>query len=99
MSAKDQNIVETTQTPETLQPTCPPGVSFIRCAPETPLSIANRFGISVECHACFNPQVVGDQIFPGQVLCVPPASACDATPQQCPPGGILPHGSGWRLPL
>ncbi|HBR29934.1 MAG TPA: peptidoglycan-binding protein LysM, partial [Firmicutes bacterium] len=37
-------------------------------------SIANRFGISVECLRRFNPEVSGDQIFPGQVLCIPPAS-------------------------
>mgnify|MGYP001036907595 CR=1 FL=1 len=91
MSAKDQNIVETTQTPETLQPTCPPGgILYTVRAGDSLFSIANRFGISVECLRRFNPQVVGDQIFPGQVLCVPPASACATPPpQQCPPGGIL----------
>lgn len=89
MSAKDQNIVETTQTPETLQPTCPPGgILYTVRAGDSLFSIANRFGISVECLRRFNPQVVGDQIFPGQVLCIPPASACVPQPQ-CPPGGIL----------
>jgi len=89
MSEKGENIVETTQAPEVAQPTCPPGGILYTVRPgDTLFSIANRFGISVECLRRFNPQVVGDQIFPGQILCIPPASACVPTPT-CPPGGIL----------
>ncbi|HEY8391984.1 MAG TPA: LysM peptidoglycan-binding domain-containing protein [Capillibacterium sp.] len=89
MSEKVENTVETAQAPETTQLTCPPGgILYTVRAGDTLFSIANRFGISVECLRRFNPQVVGDQIFPGQVLCVPPASACGTTPT-CPPGGIL----------
>ncbi|NLW56575.1 MAG: LysM peptidoglycan-binding domain-containing protein, partial [Firmicutes bacterium] len=60
-------------------------------AGDTLFSIANQFGIPLDCLRRFNPQVSGDQIFPGQVLCIPPASACVPTPPQpfCPPGGFL----------
>ena len=80
MSERDENIHETTAVPETSQISCPPGgILYTVRAGDTLFSIANRFGISVECLRRFNPQVSGDQIFPGQVLCVPPASACVPT--------------------
>ena len=90
MSERDANPVENTPVSEPFQTTCPPGgILYTVRAGDTLFSIANRFGISVECLRRFNPQISGDLIFPGQVLCIPPASACVPTPVPCPPGGFL----------
>ncbi|NLW55456.1 MAG: LysM peptidoglycan-binding domain-containing protein, partial [Firmicutes bacterium] len=73
----NEKNVEKAQVPEVNQPTCPPGGFLYTVRPGDSLfSIANRFGIPLDCLRRFNPQVSGDQIFPGQVLCIPPASAC-----------------------
>lgn len=88
----NEKTVQQAQVPEASQPTCPPGgILYTVRAGDSLFSIANRFRISVECLRRFNPQVSGDVIFPGQVLCIPPASACAPTPPppSCPPGGIL----------
>ncbi len=88
-----ENPVEQAQVPETTQqPTCPPGGFLYTVRPgDTLFSIANRFGVPLDCLRRFNPQVSGDVIFPGQVLCIPPVSACTTPPPppSCPPGGFL----------
>ena len=56
MSAKEQNTMETAQAPETQQPTCPPGgILYTVRAGDTLFSIANRFGIPLDCLRRFNP--------------------------------------------
>ena len=87
---KEENIIEKNQVSEVNQPVCPPGgILYTVRAGDTLFSIANCFGIPLDCLRRFNPQITGDVIFPGQVLCIPPASACVPTPVPCPPGGIL----------
>ena len=72
-------------------PTCPPGGTLYTIRPgDTLFAIATRFGIPLDCLLRFNPQITDPAvIFPGQVICVPPAAACPPPTVPCPPGGTL----------
>jgi LysM repeat protein len=67
---------------------CPPGFQgrYTVVPGDTMFFIARRFGVSLNALIAANPHITNpNEIFPGDVLCVPGAQAC-RIPASCPPG-------------